>query len=572
MRKKSFIKKLSGLMRVQIVAMLVLFCAISIVSYHLAEREMKNSSESFMALYGTQLENRLEGIERVTGIILDNNTDLQMIVSDDYLTRHYASVNLQKTLSDVMRIDTNAETAVVAEGRYGICLTSDATFPYEEQQQLNEYTLKMGKKGTELSGGWQTVTIGEKAYICRSALTDSRVLALYISADTLLDTVPISQDESRRILLCDGDGDIFCTTGANEIGKTDPEQIGEVDRNGLLVNQYSLLDGKYTIYCLEKKTQIYRQISADMGVMLAAVIILYLFTIYLRRSVRLSLIGPMNSLRKDMEKIQNGEYELRIKTDSDNEEFDMLAGSFNKLLDEIIHLRIQYYEKRLELQEADQKYIRLQLRPHFFLNAMTTVSALSTQGKNEEIQKYIHALSKNIRYMFSAGMHTVTVKAEIQHVENYFEMQELKYPDCVFTYIDLPEELEEWRIPQMIVHTIVENEYRYAVSRNEVLMLLIRISVAEFEGERMLLIEIEDDGKGYPQQVLDYINGENGAPMTDGTRVGLWSIRRIMELMYDRKGLFVISNTKPHGAVSRIYVPDHTVHEIQAEKPEGQKK
>ena len=149
-------------------------------------------------------------------------------------------------------------------------------------------------------------------------------------------------------------------------------------------------------------------------------------------------------------------------------------------------------------------------------------------------------------------------------------MQELKYPNCVFTYVDLPEELQNWRIPQMLIHTVVENEYRYAVSRSEVLMLLIRISEAMFENEKMLLIEIEDNGKGYPQQVLDYMNDDNSAPMPDGTRVGLWSIRRIMELMYDRKGLFAISNVTPHGAMSRIYVPYHTVHEVHTDKPEGQ--
>lgn len=93
---------------------------------------------------------------------------------------------------------------------------------------------------------------------------------------------------------------------------------------------------------------------------------------------------------------------------------------------------------------------RLQIRPHFFLNAMTTISSLSQREKNREIQRYIDALSKNIRYMFQSGLHTVTLGEEIRHIENYFEMQELNYPDCVFYYIDIPKELEMWKIPQML--------------------------------------------------------------------------------------------------------------------------
>ena len=58
--------------------------------------------------------------------------------------------------------------------------------------------------------------------------------------------------------------------------------------------------------------------------------------------------------------------------------------------------------------------IKLQIRPHFFLNALTTISSLSRQKKFSEINNYITSLSKNIRYMFRAGFHTVSVKEEVK--------------------------------------------------------------------------------------------------------------------------------------------------------------
>ena len=54
------------------------------------------------------------------------------------------------------------------------------------------------------------------------------------------------------------------------------------------------------------------------------------------------------------------------------------------------------------------------------------------QGKNLEIRQYIDVLSKNIRYMFKSGMRTVPLSEELQNIEAYFEMQELKYPGAVF--------------------------------------------------------------------------------------------------------------------------------------------
>ena len=112
--------------------------------------------------------------------------------------------------------------------------------------------------------------------------------------------------------------------------------------------------------------------------------------------------------------------------------------------------------------------------------------------------------------MFRAGLHTVSLQEEVTHVENYFEMQELKYPGCVFYYIDINPEVREWKIPQMIIHTIIENEYKYAVNINQMLTILIKASKADVNGEEMLYVEVEDDGAGYPKEVLQFFeNQEN---------------------------------------------------------------
>ena len=86
----------------------------------------------------------------------------------------------------------------------------------------------------------------------------------------------------------------------------------------------------------------------------------------------------------------------------------------------------------MEMQDSELRCIRLQLRPHFFLNAMTTISSLSMQGQNDSIKRYVEVLSKNIRYMFKSGMHTVPLSEEMQNVQYYYEMQELRYHGRVF--------------------------------------------------------------------------------------------------------------------------------------------
>ena len=198
---------------------------------------------------------------------------------------------------------------------------------------------------------------------------------------------------------------------------------------------------------------------------------------------------------------------------------------------------------------------------------MTTISSLSQQGKNKEIESYISALSKNIRYMFRAGLHTVSLQEEVTHVENYFEMQELKYPGCVFYYIDINPEVREWKIPQMIIHTIIENEYKYAVNINQMLTILIKASKADVNGEEMLYVEVEDDGAGYPKEVLQFFENQENTISKTGERVGLKSVKRMMELMYEREGLFTISNIEPHGCKNTFRIPAHAVKAPRTLRP-----
>jgi sensor histidine kinase YesM len=273
----------------------------------------------------------------------------------------------------------------------------------------------------------------------------------------------------------------------------------------------------------------------------------------------------MELMINDMERIKDGEYENRIDGNFSSKEFQMLQETINRMVDEIVGLKIQTYEKFIALQDMELKSIRLQLKPHFFLNALTTILSLNSQNKDIQIKNYIEALSKNVRYMFRAGFHTVTIKEEIRHVENYFEMQELKYPECIFYLIDLPQELEEWKIPQMLIHTFIENEYKYAVSMDTTLTILIKVSRQQYKGEETLLIELEDDGKGYPKEVLDYMNGITEKTSEKGERIGLWSIKRMMELMYEREDLVSLANIDPHGCLNRIYVPPKAKHELEEE-------
>lgn len=185
--KKSFIVRLSKMVMLQMATLLFLGGIIGWTAYKTAESDMESSSENFMALYGTQLENRINGIDRLMGNLLHNNSDLLLLQSDDDLTRHHAALNLQNTMANIMQIDTNAELAVVAENMHETCLKSVSTLSYEERNLLQKYVQDLAAQNTTgITGGWESLWIGEKAYLCREAVQNGRALVIFVSVNTLL--------------------------------------------------------------------------------------------------------------------------------------------------------------------------------------------------------------------------------------------------------------------------------------------------------------------------------------------------------------------------------------------------
>lgn len=552
-------------MRIQLAALSLIVIFFAAVTIKTAENEMNVTTENFLNIYAGQLSNRITGMDHNLSEIIYNGTDLRLLESDKAGERVRASIRLAQSLNNIMHIDDSADMFVIAEASNDICVDAKSgRIAYAQKNAVREFVMEYAKGGTQ-TGTWEFKEIDGTVYLYKCLVKNQCAAAVFLAVPELMATVPDIWSGGNRFVLTDGADIVWGDVRGGGFAETAGIPVGELSAARMTEHYRVLADGQLKLYSFESRMDILRQFRGSTILLSAVILFLLLFDIYFVHVVREQMVLPMNEMTKSMEDMIQGNYEFRIGQTGDSQEFYMLAQTFNKLMDEIMNLKIRFYEKKLELQDAEQKYIRLQIRPHFFLNALTSISSLSARSKNKEIEIYIGALSKNIRYMFSSGLHTVPVKEEIRHVENYLEMQELKYPGCLFSYIDLPDESGEWRIPQMLLHTVVENEYKYAVSPERTLMLLIKVSRAFFDGEEMLVIEIEDDGQGYPQEVLVMMGQEGIRRENDGTRVGLWSLKRLLELMYDKRDLMQLSNVEPHGAKTRFCIPKEPVHETGEE-------
>lgn len=564
-QNKSFLAMLNRMMRVQFclaVAVMVMFIALA---YRNAVEKQQGALGNYTAIYASQIQNRLDrGVDILSELVYDN-PNLGQLRSSDEATRQYAAVLLYNEMATLMRANEGADMVVVAEAsRQQVIGVKTRSVTLDQELEIKAFALECATSGGR-SWNWEVFRGAQKTYLYRALIQESRAVMVVISTDTLLSSFPTDQLQDTGFLLTDGEGTILDCAG-DEVEGLAGGSLTELSAAELRLDR-PLADGAYALYGCQSRWGVFQQLSSNVLLLFAIILTLLAFDLYYGRRTRQELLVPMDKMTRDMQHIREGHPDMRISTASDSVEFRTLVEAFNRLVDEIVHLRIQSYEKQLALLDTEQRYIRLQIKPHFFLNAMSTIVGLNRAGKSEAIETYINALSKNIRYMFASGLHTVPLQEEIRHVENYFAMQELKYPGSVLYFIDVDDAVQDWPIPQMLIHTLVENEYKYAVTAGQQTMVLVKAEPVRWQKEEMLCIQVEDDGKGYPQEVLDTINKGEAVPGADGNRVGLASIRRLLELMYDREGLFILNNVEPHGAMSRAYIPARPVHETHRNAP-----
>lgn len=535
-------------------------------SYGILENEIKESSSAFLKIYSNEFRNNITEMDGVLKSITQEELDLARIKSTNENERVLSSISLFRSMQYLTAGNNLVDVMVIYDKNFDICIDARGKgIDNRKKDSLRDFTSKAFGDDEIHSFQWNFVTLDGETYIYKMLLTNSRAIAIYSRTSNLLHSLSTEDKGNRSIALVNDEGMIGRIWGNETEDIKLGAYISYIESENYFIINKNIVEGQLSIYCFTSKDSILQQTHTSMILVAFIVCAAVVFMVFILQYTKRVITVPMQQMVNEMERIKAGEYDNRIDVNSNTKEFQMLQETTNQMVEEIVGLKIQSYEKRIELQDMELKSIRLQLKPHFFLNALTTISSLSSQNKNMQIKAYIDSLSKNIRYMFHAGFHTVSLKEEVAHVENYFEMQELKYPGCIFYLIDLPQELEEWKIPQMLIHTFIENEYKYAISMEETLTVLIKISRKTYQGEEMVLIEIEDDGKGYPQEVLDYMSEYTEKTSEKGTRIGLWSIKRMMELMYERNDLVKLKNIDPHGCLNRVYVPSNAVHELERE-------
>lgn len=184
----------------------------------------------------------------------------------------------------------------------------------------------------------------------------------------------------------------------------------------------------------------------------------------------------------------------------------------------------QMEDERIEMEaarkEAELANLRSQINPHFLLNTLNNIYAL-TAFDTEKAQKAIMELSKMLRHMlYDNQQNMVNLKEEIQFIGNYVNLMKLRLPQNVEVrfHSNYPEPCNI-QVAPLIFISLVENAFKHGVSPTEKSFIDINISAEK----DLLTCEIKNSN--YPKTQQD----------RSGHGIGLQQVERRLNLSYPQR-------------------------------------
>jgi len=177
-----------------------------------------------------------------------------------------------------------------------------------------------------------------------------------------------------------------------------------------------------------------------------------------------------------------------------------------------------------QLVQAQLQALRMQLHPHFLFNTLHAVSVLVRKGDDQAAVRMIAGLSDLLRLALdSAGAHEVPLKQEMDFVERYLAIEQVRFRDRLQVSVSLAPETLDAMVPNMLLQPLVENAIRHGVARAA---FGSQITIQSQRQDGRLEIRVRDTGPG-PQ-----------AAISSGTGVGLRNAReRLFRLHGDDQEL-----------------------------------
>ncbi|RKW43247.1 MAG: sensor histidine kinase [Lachnospiraceae bacterium] len=320
---------------------------------------------------------------------------------------------------------------------------------------------------------------------------------------------------------------------------------GEIDINGTKYQGQinTFIDGQFTLYTMVSKEIQRRSFYYGLWFIILSAFIMLFMIPYITRRISEKNVSAIEEMIGSITQMSHGK---KVEHPVIFEEFNKLLSSFEMVLAEKEALIKNNSELSERKRIMEIKQLEEQFNPHFLFNILETLKYQIMIDKDKAVEMVL-AFAALMRYSIYYGSTVVPLGTDIEYINDYLMLQKLRYNRRLTYSIDIPDELQECLIPKLLLQPIVENSLSHGLV--DVIHITIR---AECRAD-MLIISVEDNGKGIDSQNLQLLRESLEKDSIYKEHIGLYNSHRVIKLLYgNRYGLEINSC---HGTLITVRLP-----------------
>lgn len=291
-------------------------------------------------------------------------------------------------------------------------------------------------------------------------------------------------------------------------------------------------------------------ISQEMPIILIPFIILlisFLFILYLICRFNESIFQMTTAC----EALRQGQYSITLEMPAESD-LQPMVHAFNEMADQIDYLVNEVYSQTMMTQRLEIQMLRNQINPHFLYNTLESLRMRAYTAEQYELSEMLTLLGNLFRYSVDTLSEETTVNRELQYIQNYVKLQQLRYDDLFSLHLHCDVSLGNCKLPKMLIQPIIENAIVHGFSS---LAQHGRIDVMVYKENADLKICISDNGGGMESAQLETLISCLDNELEFSGHVGLRNVHRRIQLTYGKTYGITIRSILNRGTVVTLTLP-----------------
>ncbi|MHA7056255.1 sensor histidine kinase [Aquimarina sp. M1] len=174
---------------------------------------------------------------------------------------------------------------------------------------------------------------------------------------------------------------------------------------------------------------------------------------------------------------------------------------------------------------TELQYLKAQIQPHFFFNTLNNLYALTIK-KSSKASEVVIKLSEFMQYIiYDASKKKVPLIEEIKYIDNYIELENIRYGNQLKTEINIKGCIDEVSVTPLLFLPFVENAFKHGFKD---------------KGEMSLIITFEVNDKTLIFIAENSYDHKASSGLKSG--IGIKNVERRLQLLYNKNYELKISN------------------------------